>query len=37
LRITNLKTGASVYLDPLELAGLTAANHDDFDHFVKLL
>ena len=34
LRITDLSTGLTVYLDPLELASLTTTTHDDFDRFI---
>ena len=34
LRIRDLATGAEVFLDPLELEGLTRWKHEDFAPFV---
>jgi hypothetical protein len=35
LKITDLQSGRVIYLDPFELASLTAATPDDFDRLAR--
>lgn len=35
LRITDVETGASIWLDPFELSGLTHLSHEDFAAIVR--